>query len=161
MHYFTLVFNIERAEFVWHDSFSTASPRGVVVLLCSAVFWLVLWVALVRKVGKGLLMSAGEIYRSIYIYIYLISMQGLWVLQISGLIHSLIKLVLTSPAWPMNLGVGLMSPWGAIIGTVNNGEQMVFMPHLRPGSCRAGNIGFFRVVYLWIGRDDHSKHQKK
>lgn len=83
-------------------------------------------------------------------------------LQISGLIHSLIKLVLTSPARPVNLGVGLMSPWGAVIGTVNNREQMVFMPHLRPWcSCRAGNIGFLRVVYLWINRDDHSKHHKK
>lgn len=47
-----------------------------------------------QEVGKGLLMSAEEIC----IYIYIISMQALGVLQISGLIHSLIKLVLTSPA---------------------------------------------------------------
>lgn len=45
-----------------------------------------------QEIGKGLLMSGDEIL------IYIISMQALGVLQISGLIHSLIKLVLTSPA---------------------------------------------------------------
>lgn len=45
-----------------------------------------------QEVGESLLMSADDIY------LYIINMQALGVLEISGLIPSLIKLVLTSPA---------------------------------------------------------------